>query len=89
MKQAYREEHAKPLLEEYKAWLDKSIQQVPPKSAIGKAIAYSLNQWPKLIRHLEDGQFYIDNNRSERAIEPFVVGRKNWLILKYYKGCSR
>jgi transposase len=42
-KQAYREEHAKPLLEEYKAWLDKSIQQVPPKSAIGKAIAYSLN----------------------------------------------
>jgi len=79
-KQAYREEHATPLLEEYKAWLDKSIEQVPPKSALGKALAYSLNQWPKLIRYLEDGQLNIDNNRAERAIKPFVIGRKNWLF---------
>jgi transposase len=79
-KQAYREEHATPLLEEYKTWLDKSIQQVPPKSALGKALAYSLNQWPKLIRYLEDGELNIDNNRAERAIKPFVIGRKNWLF---------
>lgn len=79
-KQAYRLEHATPLLEEYKAWLDKSIQQVPPKSALGKAVAYSLNQWLKLTRYLEDGQLTIDNNRAERAIKPFVIGRKNWLF---------
>lgn len=79
-KQAYRKEHATPLLKEYKAWLDKSIQQVPPKSALGKALAYSLNQWPKLICYLEDGQLNIDNNRAERAIKPFVIGRKNWLF---------
>lgn len=79
-KQAYREEHATPLLEEYKAWLDKSILQVPPKSALGKAIAYSLNQWPKLTRYLDDGHLNIDNNRAERAIKPFVIGRKNWLF---------
>jgi len=79
-KQAYRNEHATPLLEEYKAWLDKSILQVPPKSALGKALAYSLNQWPKLIRYLEDGQLNIDNNRAERAVKPFVIGRKNWLF---------
>jgi len=79
-KQAYRIEHATPLLEEYKAWLDKSILQVPPKSALGKALAYSLNQWPKLIRYLEDGQLNIDNNRAERAVKPFVIGRKNWLF---------
>ena len=79
-KQAYRAEHARPLLVEYKAWLDKSIQQVPPKSALGKALTYSLNQWPKLIRYLEDGELNIDNNRAERAIKPFVIGRKNWLF---------
>jgi transposase len=79
-KQAYRLEHTTPLLEEYKAWLDKSILQVPPKSALGKALAYSLNQWPKLTRYLEDGQLNIDNNRAERAIKPFVIGRKNWLF---------
>lgn len=85
-KQAYREAHASPLLEEYKAWLDKSIQQVPPKSTLGKALAYSLNQWPKLIRYLEDGRLNIDNNRAERAIKPFVIGRKNWLFSNTAKG---
>ena len=79
-KQTYRQEHATPLLEEYKAWLDKSIQQVPPKSALGKALAYSLNQWPKLTCYLEDGRLNIDNNRAERAVKPFVIGRKNWLF---------
>ena len=79
-KQAYRIEHATPLLEEYKAWLDKSIQQVPPKSALGKALGYSLNQWPKFIRYLENGELNMDNNRAERAIKPFVIGRKNWLF---------
>ena len=53
---------------------------MPPKSALGKALAYSLNQWPKLTRYLEDGRLNIDNNRAERAIKPFVIGRKNWLF---------
>jgi hypothetical protein len=74
-KQALRQQHAQPLLEQLKSWLDKSALQVPPKSAIGKAIAYSLRQWPKLIRYLADGRLSIDNNRAERAIKPFVIGR--------------
>jgi transposase len=79
-KRTYRKEHATPLLEEYKAWLDKSIEQVPPKSTLVKALAYSLNQWPKLIRYLEDGQLNIDINHAERAIKLFVIGRKNWIF---------
>ncbi len=79
-KLALRKEHAEPLLIEFKKWLDKSALQVPPKSAIGKAIAYSLNQWPKLIRYLEDGRLSNDNNRTEREIKPIVIGRKNWLL---------
>jgi len=85
-KQAYRAEHSIPLLDEYKKWLDKSIQQVPPKSALGKALAYSLNQWPKLIRYVDDGRLNIDNNRAERAIKPFVIGRKNWLFSNTVSG---
>ena len=60
--------------------LDKSAQQVLPKSQLGKAIRYTLNQWPKLIEYVNDGQLNIDNNRAERAIKPFVIGRKNWLF---------
>ncbi|WP_444996928.1 IS66 family transposase [Aliikangiella sp. IMCC44359] len=83
-----RQEKALPLLNQFKTWLDKSALQVPPKSAIGKAIAYSLNQWPKLIRYTEDGQLNIDNNRAERAIKPLVIGRKNWLFANTARGAQ-
>lgn len=75
-----RQTESLPLLNQYKAWLDKSAMQVPPKTALGKAIGYSLNQWHKLVRYVEDGNLAIDNSRYERAIKPFVIGRKNWLF---------
>jgi transposase len=74
-KQAIRQQQSLPLLNQFKDWLDKSALHVPPKTALGKALAYSLNQWPKLIRYIEDGNLSIDNNRAERAIKPFVIGR--------------
>ncbi len=79
-KQVIRQAQSKPLLEQFKVWLDKSALQVPPKSAIGKAIAYNLRQWPKLERYIENGYLNIDNNRAERAVKPFVIGRKNWMF---------
>ena len=79
-KQAIRQAQSVALLNQFKTWLDKSALQVPPKSAVGKAIAYSLRQWPKLNRYTENGFLSIDNNRAERAVKPFVIGRKNWLF---------
>jgi len=79
-KQQTRQARARPLLDEFKTWLDKSANQVPPKMALGKAVAYTLGQWEKLDRYLEDGHLNIDNNRVERAVKPFVIGRKNWLF---------
>jgi transposase len=75
-----RQEQAPDVLANYKAWLEKSAQQVPPKSLLGKAIQYNLNQWDKLTVYLTDYHVNIDNNRAERAIKPFVIGRKNWLF---------
>ena len=51
-----------------------------PKSAIGRAIYYTLNNWDNLFRYTSDGVLNIDNNFAERQIKPFVVGRKNWLF---------
>jgi transposase len=87
-KQLARLQQAKPLLDEFKAWLDKSVNQVPPKSAIGKAVGYSLRQWPKLIRYIDHGNLNIDNNRAERAIKPFVIGRKNWMFANTANGAK-
>jgi transposase len=75
-----RQEKAPAILATYKALLEKSAQQVPPKSLLGKAIQYNLNQWDKLTVYLRNGQINIDNNRAERAIKPFLIGRKNWLF---------
>jgi transposase len=83
-----RQHYAKPLLNEFKIWLDKSAQQVPPQILIGKAITYSLNQWPKLIRYIENGHLNIDNNRAERAVKPFVIGRKNWMFSNTKNGAQ-
>jgi transposase len=83
-----RREKSRPLLNEFKQWLDKSIQQVLPKSAIGKAIRYCLNQWEKLRGYIKNGDISIDNNRAERAIKPFVIGRKNWMFCNTASGAN-
>jgi len=87
-KYATRKAKSLPLLNEFKQWLDKSAEQVPPKSAIGKAISYSRNQWENLEQYVTDGHLSIDNNRAERAIKPFVIGRKNWLFANTTNGAN-
>ena len=52
-----------------------------PRSLMGKAIDYALNQWPSLLVFLEDGRLEIDNNLIENAIRPTAVGKKNWLFI--------
>ncbi|KTD25162.1 IS66 family transposase [Legionella maceachernii] len=75
-----RNELAKPILAELKALLDESQLKILPKSPLGKAVFYTLTHWNSLCRYLEDGRLEIDNNRTERSIKPFVIGRKNWLF---------
>lgn len=87
-KYALRQLHAAPLLTEFKAWLDKTAQQTNPKSTLGEAVAYTLRQWEKLITYMQHGQLCIDNNRAERAVKPFVIGRKNWLFSNTASGAK-
>jgi len=83
-----RQQHAVPLLDEIRTWLDESLPQVPPTSLTGKALYYLDNQWDKLIRYCEDGRLEIDNNATERAIRPFVIGRNNWLFADTVEGAK-
>ena len=78
--------HAKPILNELKTWADATILAVPPKTALGIALGYLLDHWPRLIRYLDDGRLEIDNNGVENAIRPFVVGRKGWLFSSSVRG---
>jgi hypothetical protein len=80
--------HSSKALDEMREWLDQTARQAPPKSLLGTALTYCRNQWPALCRFLEDGRLEIDNNRSERSIKPFVIGRKNWLFANTPKGAT-
>ncbi len=83
-----RREQALPVLEKIKTNLDREVYQVAPKSALGSAIHYMREQWPKLLVYLDYGFFPIDNNLVENAIRPFVIGRKNWLFSGSPRGAS-
>jgi transposase len=75
-----RTEQAIPILTELKNWLEKQYPKVLPKSAIGKAISYTLKQWPLLIGYTQNGEWQIDNNGVENKIRPLALGRKNYLF---------
>lgn len=77
---AGRQQRSQVVLSEFRAWLDEISVSALPKSKLGEAITYCLNQWTKLLAFLQDGRLELDNNRSERSIKPFVIGRKNWLF---------
>jgi len=84
-----RQEEAKPLMDQFHVWLKQNLPEVLPKSAIGKAIAYTLGQWDKLYRYLEAGHLLIDNNQVENKIRPVALGRKNYLFAGSHEGAKR
>ena len=85
----YRKLYAQPILAEMETWLKDNISQTLPKSAIGKAIAYTLNLWTRLKQYTNDGRYEIDNNLIENAIRPLALGRKNYLFAGSHKAAQR
>ena len=83
-----RQTHSVPVLAALRTWLDQTLPGVTPKSALGTALSYLRDYWPRLTRYTERGDLPIDNNRAENAIRPFVVGRKAWLFSDTVAGAN-
>ena len=81
-----RMETSKPLMEAFFSWAD-SCGAVP-KSPVGKAVHYTQSQRKYLQAFLLDGRLELSNNRAERSIKPFVIGRKNWLFANTPRGAN-
>jgi transposase len=81
---ALRQEKAVPLLEKFKEWLQSQQAErggpILPKSPMGQAITYAMNQWDAICVYTSNGDLAIDNNASENALRRVAVGRKNWLF---------
>lgn len=76
----HRESKARPVFDQFRTWLYETALTVVPKSALGKAVSYTVELLSRLEQYLSDPKVPIDNNAAENAIRPFVVGRKNWLF---------
>lgn len=81
-----REKKSRPIAEEFFEWVDATELQTLPQSLLGKALTYAKNQKQKLLEFLKDGRVELDNNRSERSIKLFVMGRKAWLFCDTQNG---
>lgn len=82
---------ALPTLNAFVKWMTDELKSglVLPKSAIGKAMYYSLNRWDELCAYLHDGSLEIDNNLVENAIRPLALGRKNYLFAGSHEAAKR
>jgi transposase len=81
-----RLEKSKPIIEEMKAWLDKNVLEVTPKSLIGKAIGYTLSRWKGLTQFLNDGEIELSNNLVENGFRKMALGKRNYMFTKTEQG---
>lgn len=84
-----RMEQTKPILDQWKTWLEDQQNSVPPKSSIGQAVNYTLNLWSRLVRYTDDPMYHIDNNLIENIIRPLAIGRKNYLFAGSHEAAQR
>jgi len=84
-----RQNRAKPLLEEFRNWMEKTLRSLSTKSETAGAIRYALSRWRALTRYVDDGHLEIDNNAAERALRAVAIGRKNYLFMGADAGGQR
>jgi len=84
-----RQTRSKPLLDELRQWMDKTLRSLSTKSETAGAIRYALSHWRALTRYVDDGLLEIDNNSAERALRAVAIGRKNYLFMGADSGGQR
>ncbi len=88
-RRSVRQARAKPLLDDLRRWMEKTLGLLSTKSETAGAIRYALSRWRALTRYVDDGLLEIDNNAAERALRSVVMGRKNYLFMGSDSGGER
>jgi len=86
---AVRQEHSKPLIGSFEAWLRAERRKLSSKGPLAKAIDYTFNHWKAFTRFLEDGRICLSNNAAERAVRGVAIGRRNWTFCGSDQGGHR
>ena len=89
IRRQWRQEKARPLVDELRSAIDDALRRLSPKSAMAKALVYGRKRWTALTCYLDEGAAEIDNNIAERAMRSVAIGRKNWLFAGSRAGGER
>jgi len=84
-----RQTRSRPLLDELRHWMEKTLRSLSTKSETAGAIRCALSHWRALTRYVDDGLLEIDNNAAERALRAVAIGRKNYLFMGADSGGQR
>lgn len=87
-RRALRQAESRPLVADFKTWLQAQLARASAKSAIATAIRYGLNHWEGLERFLDDGRIELDTNTVERSMRPIALNRKNALFAGHDTGAE-
>ena len=83
-----RERDLRPMMEDFFTWAQARRMEASPRMALDNALKYAVGYWPYAMNALGDGRLELDNNLAERAIKPFVIGRKNFLFSDTPRGAE-
>ena len=86
---ARRQSLSRPVMDRLQTVIGELHEQAVPKSPMGKATTYAINQWSTLTVFLTDGRVPIDNLHVERAHRKIALGRRNYLFCGSDQGARR
>jgi transposase len=89
LRSSVRQTSARPLLDDLRQWMEKTLRSLSTKSETAGAIRYAISHWRALTRYVDDGLLEIDNNAAERALRAVAIGRKNYLFMGADSGGKR
>ena len=75
-----RQKESRPVLQQFKTWMDEQLATMRPKHALRKPIEYMTKRWASFERFLESGAIPLENNAAERSVKLPVIARKNHLF---------
>ncbi len=87
-RRAVRQQRAKPLVADLKAFIRAQRERLSPRSNMGRALAYLANHWEGLCVYLDDGRVEMDTNPVENLIRPLTLNRKNSLFAGHNEGAQ-
>ena len=88
-KARFRQEHAGPIWETFRAWAANTILDVPKDSLIFRALNYLLRNYDELTHYLSIPEMPLDNTDTERLIRDMVMGKKSYLFCRDLDACRR